>query len=91
MGRLHDAMTNGRPALDLGWRVALYPAGTSLVDALAAEAVLQGEHGRAIVPGTGRHLTAAERSRQDHRWRPKATATRAVQVLYRVTGPGIHA
>lgn len=102
MGRLYDDVTYGQPVLDHGWRVALYPAGTLLADAVTQETLLQAEHGRAVVPGsavllqaywvrtTGDYLAEGEQRSTDSGWRDVVALTRAVPVRYRVTGPGIH-
>ena len=105
MGKLLRAMRHSDPVLDYGWRVSLFPPGTTLVSALAQEAVLQGELGRALVAGSGTVLPSYlvrtfEDSMPDsdgspvdpdadHGWRD-VTRLGTVPVRFRVTGPGIH-
>lgn len=98
---LSPHLANHRPALDLGWRVALVPASSSLADAIAAAITAQAARGFTIDPATARFIpnyflpTTAERlpdgetRTRDRGWR-NAAATGVVAMQYRLSGPGVH-
>lgn len=58
MGKLLTAMRHLDPITDNGWRVALYPTGTSLAAALEQEIIIQGELGNEVLPGTATLLSS---------------------------------
>lgn len=90
-----------RPALDIGWRTALYPIGTALSDAVASEIANQAAQGRTVDPATARFapsyflpttadwLPDGETQVRDRGWRNAAT-TGSVALQYRLSGPGVH-
>lgn len=91
------------PVLDMGWRVGLYPPGTSLATALAAATSAQAAVGRTVDPatavllpnyyvrGTADTLPDGEtRNDDDHGWRDTPVVLGTVCLRYRVSGPGVH-
>jgi hypothetical protein len=96
-------MATRAPVLDTGWRVGLYPAGTSLAVALAAATSAQAAVGRTVDPATAVLLPdyyvrgtadtlpdGAARNDDDHGWRNTPRVLGTVCLRYRVSGPGVH-
>ncbi len=91
------------PVVDLGWRVALYPAGTTLPAAVAAATAAQAAIGRTVDPatavlvpnyyirGTADTLFDGDKDNpDDHGWRNAPVVLGTVCVKFRVSGPGVH-
>jgi hypothetical protein len=91
-------------AADFGWRVSLYPPGTTLLTALAAATAAQAAQGRTVDPlsasilasyyvrGTADALPDGQtHNTEDHGWRDAPATLGTVCLRYRVTGPGVHA
>ena len=91
------------PVLDYGWRVALYPPGTLLDDAIDTETLIQGGRGFTVDPSSAslvpnyfiRSTSDTLRDGEDdndwdHGWRNAPAVLGTVVVRYRVSGPGIH-
>lgn len=98
MGHFYDIIAYAQPVTDPGWRVALYPPGTSFADALAQETEVQGERGNTVDPatafiapayfvrGTADYLPDQEQQNDgDHGWRDVVSQTGTVVLRYRMS------